>query len=256
MKFGVCYDVEMALEKFSPNADYIEVRGATICELEASAYGRVLEGIRDGRLKTYSCNALIDPSLRLTGEEVSFPAIEEYCDKLFYRLAEMGVTMLVFGSGKAKRVPDGFSRERAWDQLFRLGELLSDKAKPFGQTVAVEPLRYDEVNIVNTVDEGAYYVNCVGRDNFKLLVDFFHFDCNGEDFESLRRHKDLLVHAHFATPVVRNIPHTPEEWDFYRRCRDVLQEIGYRGSLSYEGRGKDLCDIDGMLAQMKALELK
>jgi len=256
MKFGVCYDVEKALAEFTPNADYIEIRGSQIYAMDEALYDRVRRAAQEGRLPTYSCNGLIDPALRLTGEDVSLPAIGAYCDKLFYRLAELGVTMLVFGSGKAKRVPEGFDRDRAWDQLYQVGDLLAEKAKPFGQTIAVEPLRYEEVNIVNTVDEGADYVKRVGRDNFRLLVDFYHFDSNGEDFASLRRHRDLLVHTHFATPAVRDIPRTQEEWSFFDRCQSVLREIGYQGSMSYEGHGKELSTLDGMLAQMKALDWK
>ncbi|MBQ9132147.1 MAG: sugar phosphate isomerase/epimerase, partial [Clostridia bacterium] len=199
MKFGVCYDIEKALRDCPVNTDYLEVWGRDIWAMERADFDRICRAALDRGIRSDSCCRLIDPSLRLTGEDVDFAAIGAYCDRLFERLAALGVTVLVFGSGKAKHVPEGFPREKAWDQLFTVGDLLAQKAKPFGQTVVVEPLSYKEVNIVNTVEEAAYYVKQVNRDNFRVLVDFYHFDSNGEDWESLARHKDVLAHAHFAT---------------------------------------------------------
>ena len=67
---------------------------------------------------------------------------------------------------------------------------------------------------------------------------------------------NLIVHAHFATAKTRTVPHGQEDWDFFERCMQALREIGYRGCVSFEGGVYDSVVLDGMLAQMKALDVK
>lgn len=251
MKFGLCFDAKNAIDDFPSEADYLEVSGMLVNKLDTETYGRLKNAVDDGRLKTHSCNGLIDPSLRLVGDDVDSDKIKSYCDSLFYKLAELKVKYLVFGSGQARNIPDGFSREAAEEQLLNLASLLADKAAPYGHIIAVEPLSYKECNVLNTLDESANYVKAVNRDNFKLLIDFFHFDSNGEDFASIERNKDLLVHAHFCTAKTRTVPTTAEDWAFFEKCVQSLIDIGYAGNLSFEGRKPGNPELDLMLAEMK-----
>ena len=252
MKFGTCYKMPRVLTEELPVADYLELSAADISLLSPEDYRRLLSFVREGRFTPYSANVLLRSDLRLTGPEVDMNAIREYLDSLLYQLAELGISLLVFGSGKAKRVPDGFPMEAAWEQLYALGDLLADKAATYGQTVVVEPLSYTEVNIVNTLDEGADYCRKIGKKNFKLLVDFFHFDNNKEPWDSIGRNVDLLAHTHFAAPNLRTMPASEEEWDFVRKCLKSLKDCGYDGTISYEGRGTPpASDYSDMILRLK-----
>jgi sugar phosphate isomerase/epimerase len=144
--------------------------------------------------------------------------------------------------------------EEAWEQLFRLGHILADEAEKHGQTVVVEPLSYTEVNIVNTVEDAAYYAETVHRDSFKILVDFYHFSNNGEDLASLKKHAKLLAHAHFASKVTRTPPRSEEDWAFFTECVRALKEIGYTGGLSFEGRVAETDDLAAILLRMREIE--
>lgn len=251
MKFGLCFDAKNAIDDFPTQADYLEVSGMLVNKFDDETFGRLKNAVECGRLKTYSCNGLIDSAIRLVGDNVDFGKIKDYCDRLFLRLAELNVKYLVFGSGKARNIPEGFSREAAEEQLLELADILADKAAPYGQVIAVETLSYNECNVLNTLDEGAGYVKAVNRDNFRLLVDFFHFDSNGEDFDSIRRNKDILVHAHFCAPKTRTVPVTAEEWEFFEKCMQSLTDIGYTGNVSFEGIKPGNPELDLMLAEMK-----
>ena len=252
MKIGSCINYAKALENFPKNADFVEVAVWDFLDIENEKFNQMKKAVEEGYFKTYSANGLFPQTLRLTGD-VDWNAVRDYCDKMFYRMAELKVSMIVFGSGKAKHVPDGFPREKAWEQLYELGNLMADIAKPLGQTVVVEPLRYQEVNIVNTYAEGADYCRKVNRDNFKLLVDFYHFDANGEDFATIEADKDLLYHAHIATPENRTRPTTDQEWAFFTDCIQKLKSIGYTRGLSFEGGDHEIADFDAMLARMKEI---
>ncbi len=251
MKFGACRNYLKALEEFPEAADFIEVAAWDLYALEQSKIDELRHAVEAGRFRTYSANGLFPQDLRLTGD-VDWKKVREYCELIFERLAEIQVFMVVFGSGKAKHVPEGFPMEKAWDQLFELGALLSDIAAKYGQTVVVEPLSYAEVNIVNTYTDGVKYCRTVNRDNFKLLVDFYHFDNNKEDYATIERDRDLLYHTHIATPVKRSRPETEEEWAFFEKCISFLDRIGYQGALSFEGGAHETEQFNQMLSRMKA----
>lgn len=250
MKFGICQDPIRAIDNFPNPADYIEISASSVYNYSDEAFLKVKKAVDDGMIKTYSANGLVIPDLRLTGGDVNFEAIRNYCDKTFYKLAELGVSMLVFGSGKAKHVPDGFSMEKAWDQLFEVGRIFSEKAKPFGQIIAVEPLSYNEVNIVNTVEDGAFYVSNVNCGNFRLLVDFYHFFNNKEDVSSIVKNAHLLEHVHFASKV-RAMPKNEEEWMHFRSCIKLLSDIGYKAGVSFEGAAVEGMTMGGFAEKMK-----
>ncbi|MBE6589750.1 MAG: sugar phosphate isomerase/epimerase [Ruminococcaceae bacterium] len=252
MKFGACINYEKALNSYPVETQFVEIAAWDFVNIEKEKLDRLKKAVEDGSFTTYSSNGLFPRDLRLTGD-VDWNAVREYCNKTFYRMAELKVSVLVFGSGKAKHVPDGFPREKAWEQLYELADLMADIAKPLGQTVVVEPLRYEEVNIVNTFSEGAEYCRRVNRDNFKLLVDFYHFDANGEDFSTIVENKDLLYHTHIATPVNRTRPTTAAEWEFFEDCIKKLKSIGYDKALSFEGGAHETEQFNEMLSRMKKI---
>ncbi len=239
MKFGICNSSKKVKEL---GADYSELCAYVVSSMENGEYAKLLRSVNDGEIVAYSCNGLLPADVRVTGE-VNEERVREYVDKTLYRLKELGINMIVFGSSAAKKVPDGFPMEKAWDQLFEFGHLLSDYADKNGQTIAVEPLNYDEVNIVNTIEDGAYYVNTVNRSSFKLLADFYHITRNKEDLSVLDKYKDMLVHIHIAG-LERCIPVTAEDKAHVVSCIRKLKEIGYQGNVSYEGAMS--AELDGV----------
>ena len=148
-------------------------------------------------------------------------------------------------------MPDGFSKQRAMEQLYELGRILSDEAAKHNQTIAVEALSFNEVNILNTIKETASYVRTVNRDNYKLMVDIYHHDNNQEPFSDLDAAKDLLVHAHFAAPKTRSIPKSEADWLFLDRYVRYLQKIGYTGNFTFEGEWSSEDELSAMYQRLK-----
>ncbi len=254
MKFGVCFSAQEALEIEMYDADYLELSAWSVNTLTDEEFAQLKGRVERGEIRTYSCNGLVDPDCRLTGENVDFDAISAYCERAFGRLAQLGVTMLVFGSSKAKNVPEGFPFEKAWEQLKRVGEIFSECAAKNGQMIAIEPLSYGEVNIINTLGDAAQYSKLVQKDNFKILADFYHFDHNQEDFATLDTYRDLLAHMHIATAVTRRMPQNEEDWAFFKKCISALKKVGYKGNLSFEGkRNENNEGVKEMIARMRKI---
>lgn len=234
MRFGSCLDFSRAAFARDAGIEYAELNATKIAGLGEEEFGELCRQVDAGEIVTYSCNGLLPGDLRVTGE-VDEAAVRAYVEKLFARLSRLGIRMIVFGSGKAKHIPEGFPREAAWAQLLAFGRLLSDEAAKYGATVVVEPLNRDEVNVIDSMEEGIRYVREVARDNFRLHADFYHMAKNGEPLALLDSCADILAHTHFAGPYAREIP-TDDEYPFLFACLDRLRDIGYTGDVSFEGR--------------------
>lgn len=238
MKIGLCcpaVDADVVKQK---GGEYTEVNATEILQMNEKEFAAFLSRVQAGKVVPLCANCLVPGDLPLTGPDVDFDKVRAHAEAVFARLAKIGVKTAVFGSGKAKQVPDGFPMERAWEQLYRVAEIFADEAEKYGQTVVIEGLRRCEVNIVNTIEDVAYYVHRVDRPNVKMLADFFHIAQNGEDFSVIKKYAKEFAHFHIATPDTREMPKAKDA-DFVKKCMDALREIGYEGTLSYEGAHDD-----------------
>ncbi len=232
MKIGICKGHNDMDAAFRMGAEYIEIGASAVAGLEEDEFKALVKKVKENEIKTYSCNGLVPGDVRLTGDDVDRNKVRNYADKVFGRLAEVGVHMTVFGSSAAKRVPEGFPMEKAWDQLFEAGRIFSEYAGKYNSIVTVEALRRAEVNIVNTIEDAAYYVKNVNAENFLIMADFYHMYCNGEDLSVLEKYKDKLVHIHMAGPE-RFMPVAKDEAFLTERIA-LLKKIGYNGGISLE----------------------
>src|SRR5256885_16056788 len=64
-------------------------------------------------LPVVAANMLVPGSLKITGRAVDFETLRQYMSRTVARAAGRGTKILVFGSGGARHVPDGFYRQRA-----------------------------------------------------------------------------------------------------------------------------------------------
>lgn len=250
MKIGTCIASKLFYEPIAA-ADHVELPAREFFTMEKEDFDALKSAVDAGQLKPYAANRLTPNEMRLTGADVNMTEIKNYCSAVFDRLAQLNVEMVVFGAGKAKSVPEDFPREKAWEQLFEIGAVFADQARQYGQTIAVEPLSYAETNIINTLEDAVFYTNTVNRDNFKYMVDFYHFDNNGQAASSLLNNSQGLVHAHIAAPKTRTAPRTEADWAFVRDCMALLKAVNYTGAISFEGRHNGPADLNATLSNLK-----
>ena len=117
MKIGICNgNLSLYETLISLGYDFVEVNNTYIHGLSEDEFAS-LKAFADAHPGfIYSCNCLIPGDLRLTGPDVDFEKIRKFCLESFSRMNDLGVKMLVFGSSKAKTVPEGFPMEKAWQQ--------------------------------------------------------------------------------------------------------------------------------------------
>jgi sugar phosphate isomerase/epimerase len=219
--------------------DYVELSTSEIAGLADEDFGRALGRIRQVGIPVPAANLFLPAALKVTGPAIDRDQQMAYVKKAFARLQQIGITIVVFGSGGARLVPEGFPKDQAFQQLVEFGRRIAPEARARGITVAVEPLRPQETNIINSAAEGLDLVNAIDDPNFQLMVDFYHLASVKEDPAIIVRARDHIRHLHMANPDGRVFPRTPTEYD-YQPFFAALRTIGYQGRISVEASTKDL----------------
>ena len=219
--------------------DYVELSTTEIASLSDPDFDQAAARVRQVGLPVPATNLFLPAALKVTGPAIDRDQQMAHVRKAFDRLAKLGTQIVVFGSGGARQVPDGFSKDEAFQQLVDFGRRIAPEARARGITVTIEPLRRQETNIINSAGEGLRLVEAINDPNFQLMVDFYHLASEQEDPAIVLRAKDRLRHLHVANPQERVFPAKWEEFD-YGPFFANLKKIGYDKRISVEGRTTDL----------------
>jgi sugar phosphate isomerase/epimerase len=177
--------------------------------------------------------------MRLTGEDADLQEAVTYARHALDRAGRLGAKIVVFGSGPARMVPEGFAVPRAFAQLVQLLREIAPLAEENGLTIAIEHLNRTECNIINSLAQACHLAECVNRSSVQVLADYYHLARENERIE------DVLVlwagrrlrHVHCSAPTGRVYPNEIEV-NFSAFCR-TLAEIGYDDRMSVEAYSKD-----------------
>ena len=230
---GYCTGLKNLEAAKAAGFDYVELSTTEIAALSDADFDAAAARIKALGIATPAANLFLPGALKVTGPEINPEQQMAHVNKALARLHTLGVQVLVFGSGGARRVPEGFSRDEAFKQLADFGRRAAVAAQPLGITIAIEPLRRQESNIINTAAEGLALVEAVGHPNFQLMIDFYHLASEQEDPAIVLRARDHIRHLHVANPQGRVFPATWEEFD-YAPFFANLRTIGYDKRISVE----------------------
>jgi sugar phosphate isomerase/epimerase len=219
--------------------DYVELSTSEIAALSDADYESAAARLRQLRLPPPVANLFLPATLKVTGPDIDRDAQTRYVRNAFERLSRIGIGLVVFGSGGARRVPDGFESDAAFEQLVDFGRRAAVEAKRHDITIAIEPLRRQETNIINSAAEGLDLVKAVNHSNFQLMIDFYHLASEGEDPAVVLRAREHIRHLHMANPRDRVFPLAWDEYD-YAPFFANRRAIGYSGRISVEATPKDL----------------
>lgn len=238
MKIGCCLPLfdDRILTLRELGVDYAEIGLAPLAERPLVEIRERGKALREAGVPCLAANLLFPGSMRLTGENADHEGARAYLAEALPKAALLGVRTVVFGSGGARAVPEGFPKERAWTQLRALcADVLGPAFAENGMVCCIEPLRSGECNILNTCAETARLLGEVDRPEVQLLVDLYHFDMEGEARSTLPEYRGLLRHAHIASAKNgRNMPQA-EDGEDYASFFSALRAAGYAGNVSLEG---------------------
>jgi sugar phosphate isomerase/epimerase len=246
VQIGYCTPLANLEAAKAAGFDYVELGTSEIAALSDADFEQAAARIRAVGMPVPAMNLFLPATLKVTGPDVNVDQQMAYVRKAFARLARIGTTIVVFGSGAARRVPDGFQKDRALQQLVEFGRRIAPEARARGITIAVEPLRPEETNIINSAAEGLALVTAISDPGFQLMVDFYHLASVKEDPAIIVRARDHIRHLHMANPDGRVFPRAPGEYD-YAPFFAALKAIGYDRRISVEASTRNL-EADAPLA--------
>lgn len=193
-----------------------------------------IEGLK---AKIISCTGFIPGNLPLVGPETKQQEAVVWADSALRRAGMVNIPYIVLGSGRARSVPEGFSKEEATRQFISFCNQIAPLAEKYNVTVVIEPLNRAETNLINSLEEGALIVEAVNHPHVQLLCDIYHMMREDEPASEIVKYGKYIRHCHIAEKEERTSPGT--KGDDFRPYFKALKQIGYKGCVSIEGRWKD-----------------
>ncbi|MBI4975884.1 MAG: sugar phosphate isomerase/epimerase [Spirochaetes bacterium] len=250
MKIGMCMGVENIGKVEAMGFDYIEPSIVSLTAMTDEVFKKTKETVAASGIKCEACNVLFPGDIKVVGPVVDKAKISAHLEKGFSRAAELGTVVVVFGSGGARKCPDGFDFAKAVEQYIEVARMAGDIAGKYGITIVVEPLNKSETNIINTVSEGVDVTKRIAHPSVKLLADLFHMRKENESMDIIRKAGADLKHVHVINSNGRVLPAVKDE-DCYADFFAALKSINYTGRASIEGKS-DNFDAQGT-ASLKLL---
>ncbi len=241
MKFiyGACIgkDVKKIEILKKVGCDFCEVGFSALADGSDQDVQKIADECKKHGIKCLSANGFIPGRIKITGPDADDAVTLDYLEKAFEKLSVLGLKSAIFGSGGARNIPEGFSRDEARAQIVHfLRDLVAPLAEKHGVIIGIEELNDGESNVLNTCAEAMEYVREVNSPYVRLLVDYYHVVLMGESVQSLADYKGCISHVHIASPSQKRhvpAPTDPEDYaEFFRVLRDARYESG---AISLEG---------------------
>ncbi len=210
MKIGTCRglnDFEAIKAAAQAGVDYYECGFGNLVNLDDETFFKAKEELKKYNLPCLVANGFIPGELKVVGDNIDYEKLNNYLEKGFNRAKELGVKTIVFGSGSARSYPDGFSHEKAEEQLiYFLNEYVLPKAEKAGCRIVMEPLRFGESKMIHLVKDGVEIGRKCKNNSVFGLADLYHVYGNNDSLDEISSFKGELLHAHIAEPVNRTYP--------------------------------------------------
>lgn len=250
MEFGICTSVKNSDAVKRAGWDFVEENVQSL--LKGQTPDSEWTGDAEAAasvLPVLAANSLVPGSLKITGPTADRAALDHYLATVIRRAKGIGIKTIVFGSGDARKVPEGFDRDTAKGQIIDFATTAAGLAANAGIMVVIEPLNRGETNIVNTVAEGMQIVREINHPNFQCLVDTYHMWLEDEPLEHIADAIGSLRHVHVADKEGRVAPGLSGKSDYHPIFK-ILRQGNYSGRISFEG--KVMADFDSTAPRVLA----
>lgn len=239
IKLGVCTGMENAKALAQAGFDYIETSLSAVAAMSEEDFQQAEKALLESGLSCEAMNVMMLGEIPLTGPQADVSRAGEYLSRAFSRAQKLGTEVIVFGSGTSRQVPENFPHEKAFRQLGDFLTLADGLARENGLRIAIEPLRYQECNILHFVSEALILASLLRLPHVGVLGDTYHMAAGNESFSSLAEAGELLWHVHMARPQNRAYPSRQDprqDREAYAALFSTLRAMDYEGRVSVEGQ--------------------
>lgn len=216
--------------------DYFEPPVYELAAMTEAEFGEYRSKVMASPIRCTHANFFIQKP-RVDGPNVDMAALKDYTELALERCRLLGAKIVIFGSAVARSVPQGFSRDRAWQQIIEFLQMTAPIAREKGIIMGIEPIRHSSSNILSTGGEVLKMVHEINLPNVKMNIDYFQMRSMNESPQILWKARDAIVHIHFARFDPHGWPKQPDEDPEYKEFFGLLKKINYRGGISIEAPG-------------------
>ncbi len=249
IQIGVCSPAWSLEETVRYGFDYLEPSAAEVAAMGTGAFQAFKRNVLASTIRCECFNSLIQrKDLHVVGDDVHWDRLSEYLEFTLARCRQLGGTIVVWGSAGSRNVPPGFSRAKAWTQIQDFLRRAGNIARQHDIIIAIEPLRHQESNIINTGVEALRLVQEINHPNIKMIIDYYHLREEKENLDIIWKARKEIVHFHFANPHGRLWPKSPAEDPEYSQFFMLVKKIHFHGGISIEGQGSFAQDAAASLA--------
>lgn len=241
MRLGASTDVTRLEFVAAADLDYLEMALYEIAPMTDEEFEALEKKLKDLDLHLEVVNGFTCKDMFVVGDDVDWDAFKAYCEKGLARAKKLGAEVCLFGSGKARNIPEGYDRQKGLEQIDKALLIIGDTAKKYDMTLVIENLNYRETNTLNEVAEIIETVKRLGHPNIKAHVDFYHMTQIGESLEVVENAGQYVGHVHIARGADRKFP-APEDAAELKKWKETLDKCGYDGRVSLEAGPRVLAD--------------
>src|ERR1039457_5662771 len=116
VEVGVCGSIDDFAKAEQFGFDYFEPPAAAVAALSEPAFAEVEKRVSKSKLRCECFNSFIR-TLQVVGPSVDRAALTAYMNTTLDRCRALGGTVIVWGSAGSRNVPEGYSRDQAWQQI-------------------------------------------------------------------------------------------------------------------------------------------
>jgi sugar phosphate isomerase/epimerase len=240
MRWGCCTTVDNLALLEDVGYDYLELTMVSLADREQ--YDKIKTAVDKSKLRVEAFNVLLPSDIKVVGPEVDWDEISGYVKAVLPRAEDLGGKVVVFGSGRSRRVPEGFPQEKAREQVVDFVKFLGEFAGRHDLVIGIEPLRQAECNLLNYVGEAAELAEAANLEQVAVTADYYHMTEGDEPLENIVTYRDRLAHFHLAD-TGRKWPGSGQ-YDYLTFFRQV-KGAGYDGRMSLE------CSFDDFASNIK-----
>jgi len=185
MKFALCNEMfedrplaEVCSVAAKLGYDGIEIAPFTLApsaeEVSARQRQEIRRTVADNGLEVVGLHWLFAGPSGLhmtTNDKPTWGKTRDYLSCLIDLCADIGGKVLVLGSPKQRSLPEGQTKQEAWDRAVELLTSVLDQARSRRATICLEPLSPVETDFINTVAEGMQMVRQINHPNLRIHLD-------------------------------------------------------------------------------------
>ena len=214
--------------------DYVELPLdvlAALPEADFQEFARYADGTG---LRVGACGHMLPEDLPIVGANVNASALHGYLSHAMNRARRLGAKLLVLDAAGSRSVPAEADYPFAWRQLGNFLRLAQGHARDCGMTVALEPIRKADCDLLHLVSEATLIAGLLQLDNIAVAAHWGHMSMASEPMSALRRAAPLLKYARLENALTLALPH-PGDGEDYARMLDTLADFGYDGGVTLCG---------------------